>query len=94
MLLSPVLNGSISILTVKAYRCNIFREVYCSCATCRSCVLTVQSESHCIPGEILVRCYMLWLVSVCFIHVALVLLLMFVWLLSFDSHVTLILGCG
>jgi len=33
--------------------------------------------------EIPVRCYMLWLVDVYFIHVALVLLLMFIWLLCF-----------
>jgi len=38
-LLSPVLGGLISIMTVKAYWCHLFHEVYCSCATCRSYML-------------------------------------------------------
>jgi len=29
-LLSPVLSGWVSILTMKAYECHLFREVYCS----------------------------------------------------------------
>jgi len=88
-----VLSGWISILTVKAYGCHLFREMYCSCATCRSCTLTMLSLSHCISEEIPDRCYMLRLVAVYFIHIALVLLLMFIWLLCFDSHVTLTCVC-
>jgi len=40
-LLSTVLSGWISILTVKAYGCHLFRKVYCSCATCGSCICVV-----------------------------------------------------
>jgi len=92
-LLSPLMSGWISILTVKAYGCHLFREVYCSCATCHSCTLAMLSLSHCISEEIPVRCYMLRFVAVYFIHVALILLLMFIWLLCFDSHVILICVC-
>ena len=38
MLLSPVLNGWISVMTVTAYLRRLFHEVYCSYATCRSCM--------------------------------------------------------
>jgi len=37
-LLSPVLSGWISIMTVKVYWCHILHEVNCSCTTCRSCM--------------------------------------------------------
>ena len=39
-LLSPVLSGWISVMRVKAYWSHLFLEVYCSCATCCSCMLT------------------------------------------------------
>ena len=59
-LLSPVLSGWISIMTVKAYWCHLFQEIYCSCSTCRSCMLTNEVFfSRCTPVEIPGRCYML-----------------------------------
>jgi len=39
-LLSPVLSGWISVMTVKAYWSHLFLEVYYSYATC-SCMLTM-----------------------------------------------------
>jgi len=87
-LLSPVSSGWISIMTVKAYWCHLFHEVYCSCATCRSCMLTVWSLSRCISEEIPVRCSMLGLVAVYYIRVALVLHLMSFWLLCWFPRYT------
>ena len=72
-LLSPVLSGWIFIMIVTTYGCHLFREVYCFCATCRLCMVTVWSLSHCISEEIPVRCYPLSLVAVYYIRVALVL---------------------
>jgi len=87
-LLSLVLSGWISILTVKAYGCHLFREVYCSYATCRSCILC-----HIVYQKKFPFVVICWLDAVYFIHVALVLLLLFIWLPCFDSHVTLICVC-
>ena len=47
-LLSPVLSGWISIMTVKAYWCHLFHKVCCSCATCHSCMLSMYSLLRCM----------------------------------------------
>jgi len=45
-LLSPVLSGWISIMTVKEYWYHLFHEVYCSCATCRCWLCWLCSLCH------------------------------------------------